>query len=468
MITDDTIVALSSGTGGAIAVIRMSGEQCAEICDRVVRSAKGRSVANSKGYTMLYGDVVEADGSVIDDAVVAIYKAPHSYTGEDMVEITVHASRYIIRRTIARLVEAGARAATAGEFTARAFLAGRMDLSQAEAVADIIASHDRATHHLASRQMRGGYSDELQGLRGRLLHLATMLELELDFGEEDVEFADRSELRTLMAEIAEKIESLTSSFALGKAIKEGVGVAIVGRPNAGKSTLLNTLLHDQRAIVSDVAGTTRDVIEEHLDIDGVDFRFIDTAGLHNSNDMLEQMGMERSRKAIEKAHIILALVDGTTLPESTEEAKNSVLEVLGEIGCGADERCLVVINKSDVAACDCSAVAEKLDAVLPHPAVTISAKSGVGVDELMQGISAMIDSQRIYTDAVTVSGARHYEALVRAAEALARARENLNIASPEMTARDIREVLDQLGTITGEVTSDQILSEIFSKFCIGK
>lgn len=468
MITDDTIVALSSGTGGAIAVIRMSGEQCAEICDRVVRSAKGRSVANSKGYTMLYGDVVEADGSVIDDAVVAIYKAPHSYTGEDMVEITVHASRYIIRRTIARLVEAGARAATAGEFTARAFLAGRMDLSQAEAVADIIASHDRATHHLASRQMRGGYSDELQGLRGRLLHLAAMLELELDFGEEDVEFADRSELRALMAEIAEKIESLTSSFALGKAIKEGVGVAIVGRPNAGKSTLLNTLLHDQRAIVSDVAGTTRDVIEEHLDIDGVDFRFIDTAGLHSSNDMLEQMGMERSRKAIEKAHIILALVDGTTLPESAEEAKNSVLEVLGEIGCGADERCLVVINKCDVAVCDCSAVTEKLDAVLPHPAVTISAKSGVGVDELMQGISAMIDSQRIYTDAVTVSGARHYEALVRAAEALARARENLNIASPEMTARDIREVLDLLGTITGEVTSDQILSEIFSKFCIGK
>ncbi len=468
MITDDTIVALSSGTGGAIAVIRMSGEQCAEICDRVVRSAKGRTVATSKGYTMLYGEVIEADGAVIDDAVVAIYKAPHSYTGEDMVEITVHASRYIIRRTIARLVEAGARAATAGEFTARAFLAGRMDLSQAEAVADIIASHDRATHHLASQQMRGGYSEELQRLRGRLLHLAAMLELELDFGEEDVEFADRTELMRLMEEISAKIASLTESFAIGRAIKEGVGVAIVGRPNAGKSTLLNTLLGDQRAIVSEVAGTTRDVIEEHLDIDGVDFRFIDTAGLHQSDDRLEQMGMERSRNAINKAHIILALVDGTQLPPSTEEAQNGLLEALNEIGCREDDRCLVVINKCDVAISDCATVAAGLAGSLPHPVVTISAKNGLGIETLKRSISAMIDSQRIYTDAVTVSGARHYEALVRADKALARARQGITLASPEMTARDIREVLDYLGTITGEVTSDQILSEIFSKFCIGK
>lgn len=464
MITDDTIVALSSGTGGAIAVIRMSGEQCAEICDRVVRSARGRTVASSKGYTMLYGNVTEADGGVIDDAVVAIYKAPHSYTGEDMVEITVHASRYIIRRTIARLVEEGARAATAGEFTARAFLAGRMDLSQAEAVADIIASHDRATHHLASQQMRGGYSEELQMLRSRLLHLAAMLELELDFGEEDVEFADRTELVRLMEEIAAKIESLTASFALGRAIKEGVGVAIVGRPNAGKSTLLNTLLGDQRAIVSEVAGTTRDVIEEHLNIDGVDFRFIDTAGLHQSEDQLEQMGMERSRKAIEQAHIVVALIDGSTLPEENDNAPETIRELLAEIGCEEDERKIVVINKCDVAACDCQTVA----ATLPYPAVAISARNGEGVERLVEQIASMIDSKRIYTDAVTVSGARHYQALMHASEALTRARNGLTTASPEMTARDIREVLDCLGTITGEVTSDQILQEIFSKFCIGK
>ncbi|MBR4064404.1 MAG: tRNA uridine-5-carboxymethylaminomethyl(34) synthesis GTPase MnmE [Tidjanibacter sp.] len=464
MITDDTIVALSSGTGGAIAVIRMSGEQCAEICDRVVRSAKGRTVASSKGYTMLYGNVTEADGGVIDDAVVAIYKAPHSYTGEDMVEITVHASRYIIRRTIARLVEEGARAATAGEFTARAFLAGRMDLSQAEAVADIIASHDRATHHLASQQMRGGYSEELQKLRSRLLHLAAMLELELDFGEEDVEFADRTELVQLMEEIAAKIESLTASFALGRAIKEGVGVAIVGRPNAGKSTLLNTLLGDQRAIVSEVAGTTRDVIEEHLNIDGVDFRFIDTAGLHQSDDQLEQMGMERSRKAIEQAHIVVALIDGSTLPEENDNAPETIRELLAEIGCEEDERMIVVINKCDVAACD----SQKVAAALPYPAVAISARNGEGVERLVEQIASTIDSKRIYTDAVTVSGARHYQALMRASEALSRARNGLTTASPEMTARDIREVLDCLGTITGEVTSDQILQEIFSKFCIGK
>ncbi len=465
MISDQTIVALSSGTGGAIAVIRLSGPECASICDKVVRSPKGRTVATSKGYTMFYGHILDEQGEVVDDAVVAIYKAPHSYTGEDMVEITIHSSRYIIRRTIQLLIEAGARPATAGEFTARAFMAGKMDLSQAEAVADTIASHDRATHHLASRQMRGGYSEELRQLRGELLRLVALLELELDFGEEDVEFADRGELRKLMEEMGAQIGSLIDSFAIGKAIKEGIGVAIAGRPNVGKSTLLNTLLHDQRAIVSEIAGTTRDVIEEHLEIDGIDYRFIDTAGLHQSTDRLEQMGMERSREALEKAEIVLCVIDGSHLDNNPEVAITQIQTELAEIcHTGEEKRVIVVLNKADVATTEWSAVTS----ALPHHTVVISAREGTGVEELLHKIAAGVESGRIYTDAVTVSNARHYNALLSAAAALSRSINGLDTLSPDLTARNLREVADNLGEITGEITSDEILGEIFSKFCIGK
>ena len=444
----DIIIAPATATGGAIAVIRMSGEGSVECCDKVFR---GRStLAAAKPYTVHYGDIVDGE-RVLDDVLVTVFRAPHSYTGEDGVEISVHGSQYIVSELLALLVRHGARMATAGEFSVRAFLAGKMDLSQAEAVADMIASSSRASHSLASTQMRGGYSASLAELRTKLLNVASLIELELDFAEEEVEFADRTRLAAMLDDAVAEIERLCDSFRLGNAIKEGVATVIVGEPNVGKSTLLNRLVGEERAMTSDIAGTTRDTVEAMCNIDGVLFRFIDTAGLRDTDDQLEQMGIDRTHRALEQARIVIAMVDAGETHESEP------------IAVSAEQTLIRVANKID----KCAATAQR-DAA-NDDTIYISAKSGEGVDKLRRQLRATIDTERIYAGETVVSNSRHYEALERASQALHQARQALSDGlSGELLSEELREILHHLGEITGEVTSQDILTNIFSKFCIGK
>lgn len=444
----DIIVAPATATGGAIAVIRVSGEGAVECCDKIFRGRT--SLAAAKPYTVHYGEIVDG-GRVLDDVLVTIFRAPHSYTGEDGVEISVHGSRYIVSEVMALLVRHGARMATAGEFSVRAFLAGKMDLSQAEAVADMIASSSRASHSLASTQMRGGYSSSLAELRAKLLNVASLVELELDFAEEEVEFADRSHLAAMLDDAAAQIEALCDSFRLGNAIKEGVATVIVGEPNVGKSTLLNRLVGEERAMTSDIAGTTRDTVEVMCNIDGVVFRFVDTAGLRDTDDQLEQMGIDRTMRALEQARIVIQMVDAND-PEQSEA-----------IVVGAEQTLIRVVNKIDKCAASAGRGAEADDTIY------ISAKSGEGVDELRRQLRATIDTERIYAGETVISNGRHYEALERASRALQQARRALDDGlSGELLSEELREILHHLGEITGEVTSQDILTNIFSKFCIGK
>lgn len=444
----DIIVAPATATGGAIAVIRVSGEGAVECCDKIFRGRT--SLAAAKPYTVHYGEIVDG-GRVLDDVLVTIFRAPHSYTGEDGVEISVHGSRYIVSEVMALLVRNGARMATAGEFSVRAFLAGKMDLSQAEAVADMIASSSRASHSLASTQMRGGYSASLAELRAKLLNVASLVELELDFAEEEVEFADRSHLAAMLDDAAAQINHLCDSFRLGNAIKEGVATVIVGEPNVGKSTLLNRLVGEERAMTSDIAGTTRDTVEVMCNIDGVVFRFVDTAGLRDTDDQLEQMGIDRTMRALEQARIVIQMVDAND-PEQSEA-----------IVVGAEQTLIRVANKIDKCAASAGRGAEADDTIY------ISAKSGEGVDELRRQLRATIDTERIYAGETVISNGRHYEALERASRALQQARRALDEGlSGELLSEELREILHHLGEITGEVTSQDILTNIFSKFCIGK
>lgn len=447
----DIIIAPATATGGAIAVIRMSGEGAVECCDKVFR---GRApLAAAKPYTVHYGDIVDGE-RVLDDVLVTVFRAPHSYTGEDGVEISVHGSQYIVSEVLALLVRHGARMATAGEFSVRAFLAGKMDLSQAEAVADMIASSSRASHSLASTQMRGGYSASLAELRTKLLNVASLIELELDFAEEEVEFADRSRLAAMLDDAAAEIERLCDSFRLGNAIKEGVATVIVGEPNVGKSTLLNRLVGEERAMTSDIAGTTRDTVEAMCNIDGVLFRFIDTAGLRTTDDQLEQMGIDRTHRALEQARIVIAMVDAGTDSDSHESEPITVT---------AEQTLIRVVNKIDKCAATVKGGAADDDTIY------ISAKSGEGVDSLRRQLRATIDTERIYAGETVVSNSRHYEALERASQALRQARQALHDGlSGELLSEELREILHHLGEITGEVTSQDILTNIFSKFCIGK
>ena len=416
----DTIVAPATAAGGAIAVIRISGGEAFAVCDRIFRGR--RPLAEADGYTVHYGTIAEGD-RVIDDVLAAVFRAPHSYTGENSVEISCHGSSYIISEILRLLIAAGGRMAQPGEFTIRAYLAGKLDLSQAEAVADMIASSSRAAHALASTQMRGGYSEELESLREKLLNLTSLLELELDFSEEDVEFADRTALRATMQRIAAEIDRLRSSFALGNAIREGVAVAIAGAPNVGKSTLLNRLLNEERAMVSEIAGTTRDVIEECANIGGVLFRFLDTAGIRPTDDRLEQMGIQRTMSSIERSH---------------------------------------VVNKTDKAPAAWR---------LPEGVVGISAKHGEGIDALCDALRESVDTEALYHGDPVVSNSRHYEALSAAREALGQALDGLAHGLPtDLLSEEIRQVITHLGAITGRgaIAPDEILQNIFSKFCIGK
>ena len=440
MQSKDIIVAPATALGGAIAVIRMSGEGSVALCNRIFKGRKPLSEA--KSHTIHYGTVCDGE-RIVDDVVAAVFRAPHSYTGEESVEISIHGSRYIAQEVIRLLCEQGARMALAGEFSQRALATGRIDLSQAEAVADLIAAESHAAHAVASTQMRGGYSEMLEGLRKELLNITTLLEL--DFSEEDVEFADRAKLRSMLKKTDDAVVRLMESFKVGNAIREGVAVAIVGRPNVGKSTLLNRLVGDDRAMVSDIAGTTRDTFEESVVIDDIRFRFVDTAGLHDTDDKLEKMGIERTEKAIQKAQIVLYMTE----PEQRE------LELPA---LGSEQTLLLVVNKIDTSA------ERNLEG-----AIYISAREGKGVDELRKAIRATVDTEGLYRGEVVVSNMRHFEALNRAHRDMTQAIAALDMGiSEELLAEDIRSAITALAEITGRITNEDILKNIFSHFCIGK
>ena len=448
----DTIVAPATPAGGALCLIRMSGTEAIAMCDRVFR---GRvSLAEAKAATAQYGYIVEGEDT-IDDVVVTVFRAPHSYTGEDCVEISTHGSRYIVERVLSLLVKQGARMAEAGEFTRRAFLAGRMDLSQAEAVADVIAADSRAAHAVAATQMRGDYSAMLGELRGQLVHITSLLELELDFSEEDVEFADRAELQSLLARLYDKVDALAASFDLGNVLKQGVVVAIAGRPNVGKSTLLNRLVGENRAMVSDIAGTTRDTIEATANIGGVIYRFVDTAGLHPTTDVLERMGIERTAEAIGRANVVLWL---------TDDATSRFADDMPDFEPTSQQRVYRVITKADLQG-EGVATASACE----WPTIVLSAKTGEGMDSLHEMLLSSADATAAYAGDVIVSNRRHYEALCQARASLSAALSGLqnNIPS-DLLSEDIRQVIHHIGTITGAITSDDILHSIFANFCIGK
>ena len=453
---NDTIIAPATPVGGALCIIRLSGERAIEVCDEVFRGR--RALCDVAASTVHYGNIVDGE-EVVDDVLVSVFRAPHSYTGENLVEISSHGSRYVVERIVSLFTQRGVRMAYAGEFTRRAFVAGRMDLSQAEAVADIIAAESRAAHAVASTQMRGAYSEELRALRDKLLHITSLLELELDFSEEDVEFADRENLEKLLQQTYDKVVALSDSFSLGNALKEGVGVAIVGRPNVGKSTLLNRLVGEEKAMVSDIAGTTRDTIEATCNIGGVVFRFVDTAGLHSTDDVLERMGIERTSEALRKAHIILWL---------TDDAATQMSEDMQGYMPSVEQTVYKVVTKIDLLDCGLhSDAAESEEGV--SRVIYLSAKTGEGVDELQRALQSRFDAQTAYRGDVVVSSQRHYEALRASAESLSATLSALHNGLPtDLLSEDIRQVLYYLGTITGEITSEDVLQNIFSRFCIGK
>lgn len=490
---NDTIAAPATAAGGALCVVRVSGPRAIDICDTIFR---GRTtLAAAKTASAHYGSIADTTAGVIDEAIVTIFRAPHSYTGEDSVEISVHGSSYVVRALMQALARAGARPARAGEFTRRAFLAGRMDLAQAEAVADMIASSSRAAHAVAATQMRGAYSHELQELRRQLLDITSLLELELDFSEEDVEFADRTQLDTLLRRTRDKVAALARSFALGNALKEGVAVAIVGSPNVGKSTLLNRLAGEERAMVSDIAGTTRDTVEARINIDGVDYRFIDTAGVHQTDDKLELMGIDRTRQALEKARIVLWI---TTADEpcsnigskirsnvgsnvgnpsghnahnapDTEAALKAEFAAATGIELAPEQILYRIINKIDLHSDTNNSSAVTAEGTEDKYTIRLSAKTGEGIRTLVAALSRSVDATAAYRGEAIVTNQRHYHALCEALTALDAALDGLQHGlTSELLSEDIRAAINHLGEITGEITSDDILQNIFSKFCVGK
>jgi tRNA modification GTPase len=448
---------------GAIAVLRLSGSDAIAIADSVYKAPFGKKkLANQPPNTAHFGRI-EYQGKTIDEGIFTIFKQPHSYTGEDVVEISCHGSVFIQQQILQALTNSGARLAEPGEFTLRAFLNGKMDLSQAEAVADLIASESGAAHKMAMNQMRGGFSAEIGKLRDQLLHLCSLLELELDFSEEDVEFANRSDLKKLVDQIHTVMKHLTDSFSLGNVIKTGVPVAIVGKPNVGKSTLLNTLLQEEKAIVSEIAGTTRDAIEDVINIQGIRFRFIDTAGIRHTTDTIESLGIERTFSKISQASVVLLLVDVTC-------TKDEILQQIKELNLSSDQHLIILINKIDLHNED--EVAKQLggkNAFAPYPLLLLSAKKHYHTNVLHELLLEAVQSQALQTSDVVVSNTRHYEALKNALEAAQRASTGMENNTPsDLIAQDIREILHYLGQITGEITTDEILGNIFKNFCIGK
>ena len=461
-----TICAISTpnGTGG-IAVIRVSGPDTVSAVSTIFRPKNEAHVlCDRPGYSMTFGSIVQpGTGEAVDEVVVSLFRAPHSFTGEDVVEISCHGSLYIQQEILKLLVQAGCQLARPGEFTQRAFLNGKMDLSQAEAVADVIASTSAAANRLAMNQMRGGFSTELNRLREKLLNFTSLVELELDFSEEEVEFADRGQLRQLADEIHHVIEKLCNSFALGNAIKNGIPVAIVGETNVGKSTLLNLLLNEDRAIVSDIHGTTRDTLEDTVNLNGIQFRFIDTAGIRDTTDAVENMGIERTYQKIEQARIILWLVDCTAVTEHIEWLADRIIRR------SEGKKLIIVFNKIDKIEPDERQILEQLFQPYPAERIYISAKKQINTDELTQALIRAAQMPEMSENEVIVTNLRHYEALKNALQSITQVQEGLQGNIPgDLLAQDIRECMHYLGEITGQISTDEILGNIFRNFCIGK
>ncbi|MBR3453889.1 MAG: tRNA uridine-5-carboxymethylaminomethyl(34) synthesis GTPase MnmE [Bacteroidaceae bacterium] len=508
-----TICAISTAVGGAIGIVRVSGPDAIQIVDSIFVSASGRKLPDYENQSLAYGNIMTDDGQLLDEVLVSVFRKPHSYTGEDSVEISCHGSTFILQQVVQLLLNHGCFNAQPGEFTKRAFLNGRMDLSQAEAVADLIASTNVATHRLAMSQMRGGFSKELRRLRDQLLEMTSLLELELDFSEEDVEFADRSKLLSLSDEISAAIKRLTDSFDTGNAIRNGIPVAIIGETNVGKSTLLNQLLHDDKAIVSDIHGTTRDAIEDCVTLRGVNFRFIDTAGLRHTDDVVENMGIERTYDRIKNAQIVLWLVDATSIlktlssptPQPVAEKTEPVLENVNvEVGYEQEED--KVSNNEQETQCPSNSILEIRDKIIPLTAgktlivvinkcdaipddqlydiynfvytnsginenetIRISAKNGDNISALTDMLIEAANKAEYSNTDIIVTNVRHYEALVHAGKSLQAARQSLDQDLPtDLVSEDLRDCLRSLGDILGEFTTDETLELIFSRFCVGK
>jgi len=463
---DTTICAPATHGQGAIAIIRVSGPEAIALTEVLFRpSQEGKSLSKEQGHTIHHGTICDGE-RVIDEVLVSIFRAPRSYTGEDVIEISCHGSSYIQQKILELFIALGARAAKPGEFTQRAFLNGKLDLAQAEAVADLVAAETEGAHRVALQQLRGGFSDRLKTLRDQLLHFISLIELELDFSEEDVEFADRGHLRKLVQEIAELIQELVTSFQLGNVLKKGIPVAIIGRPNVGKSTLLNALLREERAIVSEIEGTTRDSIEDSINLEGIQFRFIDTAGIRETADTIENLGIRRTYQKIEQASIVLLLIEANDPLRKIEESIQAIRQQIQ----GSAKNLLVVLNKSDrVSGQELKDLQREIALEDGEHLIALSAETGQHMDDLIRLLLDTVSLGSLKHQDVLISNVRHYHALNSALESLNRVSEGLNTQLPtDLLAQDIRETLHYLGEITGEVTTDEILGNIFKNFCIGK
>ena len=458
----DTICAIATAQGGAIGCIRVSGPEAIDITSRIFTpAAAGKKLEDCKPYTLTFGRIYE-DAEVVDDVLVSLFRAPHSYTGENSTEITCHGSNYILQKVLQLLIKNGCRMAKPGEYTQRSFLNGKIDLSQAEAVADLIASSSAATHRLAMNQMRGGFSKELAALRDQLLHFTSLIELELDFSDhEELEFADRSELCQLAGSIEKVISRLVHSFSVGNAIKSGVPVAIIGETNAGKSTLLNVLLNEEKAIVSDIHGTTRDVIEDTANIGGITFRFIDTAGIRETSDAIENLGIERTFQKLDQAEIVLWMIDATDASAQISQLSEQILP-----HCEG-KQLILVLNKADLVEKSSNTISINLPENIKS--IRISAKEKMNIDGLQQMLITAANLPIVTQNDIIVTNIRHYEALSHALEAIHRVQQGLaNNLSGDFVSQDIRECIFHLNDIAGEVTNDMVLQNIFGHFCIGK
>jgi len=465
MMNTTTIAAISTAPGtGGIALIRVSGNDSVLICDKIFRAKKKyTNLAKAKANAVLYGCITDNSGEEIDDVLLTVFRSPHSFTGEDIVEISCHGSQYIQHRLLQLLIDNGCVLAQPGEFTQRAFLNGKMDLSQAEAVADLIASNSEASHRMAMSQMRGGFSNELISLRNRLLNFVSLVELELDFSEEDVEFADRTQLNYLSYEIEQLITRLSDSFRVGNALKNGIPVALVGETNVGKSTLLNVLLNDEKAIVSEIHGTTRDVIEDVININGIAFRFIDTAGIRDTKDKIESMGIERTFQKIEQAAIVLWILDCTQMSEHIEWLTDKIERK------ATGKKIIMVFNKIDKIVEEEREVLNQLFEQFEGERIYISAKNRLNTDELKASLVKAAQIPGVQPGDIVVNNIRHYEALQNALSSIQRVKHGLEKGiSGDFLSQDIRECMHYLGEITGQITNDEILGNIFGKFCIGK